>query len=126
MSDFATPNLPARDFEKTSQFYSALGFDESWRDEGWMILRRGDLTLEFFPYPDLDPLKSSFGCCLRLDDLDSFYASCKEAGLPETHRGQPRLKPPVIEAWGGRVGFLVDLDGRLVRLIQNQVSEAVP
>jgi predicted lactoylglutathione lyase len=48
MSDAATPNLPSRDFEKTSQFCAALGFSESWRDEGWMILKRGGLTLEFF------------------------------------------------------------------------------
>lgn len=120
MGDFATPNLPSRDFEKTSQFYRDLGFSESWRDQGWMILKRGVLTLEFFLYPELDPLTSSFGCCLRLDDLDSFYATCKNAGLPEGSKGQPRLHPPKIEAWGGRVGALVDPDGTLVRLIQNQ------
>lgn len=32
MSDAATPNLPSRDFEKTSRFYSALGFGEIWRE----------------------------------------------------------------------------------------------
>jgi len=119
MTDIATPNLPSRNFEKTSQFYAVLGFRESWRDKGWMILKRGDLTLEFFPYPDLDPLTSSFGSCLRLDDLDSFYAICKAAGLLEMHKGQPRLHPPRVEPWGGRVGALIDLDGTLVRLIQN-------
>jgi catechol 2,3-dioxygenase-like lactoylglutathione lyase family enzyme len=119
MSDAATPNLPSRDFEKTSQFYAALGVSESWRDKGWMILKRGDLTLEFFPYPDLDPWASSFGCCLRLDNLDSFYATCQNAGLPEECKGQPRLHHPRIEPWGGRLGALVDPDGNLVRLIQN-------
>ena len=83
MCDVATPNLPSRDFERTSQFYPALGFPEVRRDSGWMILERGDLTLEVFPHPELDPLTSWFSCCLRLDDLDSFYASCKAAGLPE-------------------------------------------
>jgi ketosteroid isomerase-like protein len=66
MSDVATPNLPSRDFERTSEFYVALGFTEVWRDEGWMILKHGDLTLEFFPHPELDPLTSWFSCCLRL------------------------------------------------------------
>ncbi len=47
--DHATPNLPSRDFEATSDFYSRLGLEEGWRDDGWMILKRGDLTLEFFP-----------------------------------------------------------------------------
>lgn len=119
MSDTATPNLPSRDFGITSQFYKALGFSESWRDEGWMILRRGDLTLEFFPHPGLDPWKSSFSCCLRLDDLNSFYATCKKTGLPEVSIGQPRLQPPKIESWGGRIAYLVDMDGTLVRLIEN-------
>ena len=119
MTDIATPNLPSRDFEKTSHFYAALGFSESWRDPGWMILRRGNLTLEFFPYPDLDPKASSFGCCLRLDDLDSFYTACKDAGLPESHKGHPRLHPPRVEPWGGRVAALLDPDGTLIRLIQN-------
>ncbi len=84
-----------------------------------MILERGDLKLEFFLDPDLDPLTSSFGSCLRLDDLDGFYAVCRATGLPESHVGQPRLHPPKREAWGGRVGALIDPDGTLLRLIQN-------
>lgn len=119
MSDATTPNLPAREFEKTSQFYASLGFSESWRDKGWMILKRGTLTLEFFPHPELDPLASWFSCCLRLDDLDAFYAVCKRAGIPERCKGQPRLHPPEDQSSGLRMGAFVDLDGTLVRLIQN-------
>lgn len=118
MTDHATPNLPARDFEATSRFYVALGFEEGWRDEGWMVLKRGGLTLEFFPHPELDPLTSWFSCCLRLDDLDGFYEVCRAAGLPETCMGQPRLHPPKIEDGGGRVAYLIDPDGSLLRLIQ--------
>lgn len=119
MTDDSTPNLPSRDFEKTARFYAALGFVETWHDEGWLILKRGHLTLEFFPYPDLDPLASSFGCCLRLDDLDAFYAVCKGVGISETSRGQPRLSAPRVERWGGRMAAFIDPDGTLVRLIQN-------
>ena len=119
MTDHATPNLPSPDFEATSRFYAALGFDESWRDENWMILRRGDLMVEFFPFSDLDPYSSSFSCCLRLDDLDWFYAVCREAGLPEARAGIPRLAPPRVEASGLRIAYLVDPHGTLVRLVQN-------
>jgi catechol 2,3-dioxygenase-like lactoylglutathione lyase family enzyme len=119
MSDSATPNLPSRNFEKTSHFYGALGFSERWHDKNWMILERGDLVLEFFPYPDLDPLTSSFMCCLRLDDLDAFYAVCKDSGLAEKPSGQPRLHAPEVQPWGARMGALIDPDGTLVRLIQN-------
>ncbi|MCC7268595.1 MAG: hypothetical protein IT546_14825 [Caulobacteraceae bacterium] len=117
--DHATPNLPSRDFETTSQFYARLGFEESWRDDGWMILRRGDLKLEFFPHPDLDPATSWFSCCLRLDDLDAVYAACLAAGVPEKRQGWPRLRPPQEEPSGLRIGYLVDPDCTLVRLIQN-------
>jgi hypothetical protein len=37
-----------------------------------MVLKRGEPTLEFFR-PDVNPLTSWFGCCLRLDELDGFY-----------------------------------------------------
>lgn len=118
MPDRATPNLPSRDFERTARFYGALGFAETWRDAGWMILVRGGLTLEFFPYPDLDPSTSSFGSCLRLDDVGAFYAVLQAAGLPEATTGFPRIHRPKREAWGGLVGALIDPDGSLLRLIQ--------
>jgi hypothetical protein len=84
-----------------------------------MILRRGDLMVEFFPYPDLDSYSNSFSCCLRLDDLDTFYDACRGAGLPEARTGIPRLVPPRVEASGLRIAYLVDPHGTLLRLIQN-------
>lgn len=83
MADHVTPNLPSRDFDVTEAFYAKLGFATSWKDRGWMILQRGGLQLEFFPYPDLDPATSSFGCCLRLDDLDAMVALVNAAGAEE-------------------------------------------
>lgn len=119
MTDHATPNLPAIDFEATSQFYQKLGFEQGWRDAGWMILTKGSLTLEFFPFPDLQPHESSFSCCLRLDDLDAFHAICREAGVPDQHWGWPRLGEPNEEDSGLRIAYLVDPNGSLIRLIQN-------
>lgn len=119
MVDRATPNLPSRDFGATSDFYARLGFVEEFRDDGWMILTRGSLTLEFFPFPDLDPAASSFGACLRLDDLDEFFQACVDAGLPQATRGWPRLHPPRLEASGLRIGALLDPDASLLRLVAN-------
>jgi catechol 2,3-dioxygenase-like lactoylglutathione lyase family enzyme len=119
MSDIVTPNLPSRDFERTSQFYLALGFSESWRDKGWMILKRGTLTLEFFPHPDLDPRASWFSCCLRFDDLDAFYAVCKHAGIPRGMQGPTKAPYPTRPTIGVGMGAFVDPDGALVRLIEN-------
>lgn len=119
MADQATPNLPSRDLSASADFYGKLGFEQGWRDDGWMILARGALMLEFFPYSDLDPSSSSFSCCLRIDDLAELYAACLAAGIPEQTVGFPRLHPPRTEASGVTIAYLVDPDGTLVRLIQN-------
>jgi len=116
--DHATPNLPSRDFTATADFYAGFGFTESWRDDNWMILERGGITLEFFPYPELDPAKSWFSCCLRLDDVQSFFDDILRSGVPEMAAGWPRLHRPKAEEWGGTVGALIDLDGSLLRLVQ--------
>lgn len=119
MADIATPNLPSRDFATTVAFYAALGFTTLFHDAGWLILTRGGLSLEFFPFADLDPATSSFGSCLRLDDVDAFYGECVEAGIPVANTGFPRLRPPRLEGSGLRIGALLDPDGSLLRLIQN-------
>lgn len=119
MTDHATPNLPAIDFEETSLFWRMLGFAQRGRSEGWMILERGSLTLEFFPYPDLRQEESSFGCCLRLDDLDTFYGLRHQAHIPETKQGWPRISKPCIESSGLKIAYLIDLNGSVIRLIQN-------
>lgn len=119
LTDHATPNLPSRDFEATSRFYQTLGFVEGWRDDGWMILDRGSIRLEFFLYPDLDPQTSGYGSCLRLDDLEGFFQTGIDAGLPETNSGFPRIHRPERQDWGGTMGALLDPDGSLLRLIQN-------
>lgn len=116
--DHATPNLPSRNFEETTQFYSAIDFVQGFRDEGWMILSNRAITLEFFLHPDLNPSTSWFSCCLRLDDLHEFYATCQAAVVPETTSGRPRIKPPRYEG-EMRIGALIDPDGSLIRLIQN-------
>ncbi len=119
MSDTATPNLPARDFVATAAFYAALGFEEDYRSDGWMILSRGDATLEFFPYPDLDPYQSSFSCCIRLDDLPAIMAQVEASGVPDARNGIPRYHPPSPDPSGLTIAYLIDLDGTLLRLIQN-------
>lgn len=119
MSSYATPNLPSRCFDVTSRFYTRLGFVEAWRDDDWMILEWEGIVLEFFSHHELDPSANWFSCCLRLDDIDAFYALCKTAGLSEKNDGHPRLHSPTIEAWGGKIGALIDPDGSLLRLIQN-------
>ncbi len=118
MSDRVTANLPSGNFDKTAAFYEALGFHVGFKDEGWMILSRGPLEIEFFPLNG-NPRRSFSSACIRVDDLDSLYASFQEAGLPSDCRSIPRLTPPDVQH-GLRMFALVDPDGNLLRCIDNQ------
>jgi catechol 2,3-dioxygenase-like lactoylglutathione lyase family enzyme len=115
MTDRITANLPAIDMDATAAFYQALGFTVAFKDDGWMILERGPLELEFFPYPDLNPWTSSFSACVRVSDVDALYAEWVSAALP-TH-GIPRLTAPKDEPFGLRMAALVDLNGSLLRVL---------
>lgn len=113
MRDRITANLPARSFDETAAFYSALGFAVAFRDERWMILRRGNLEVEFFPHPELDPAASWFSACVRVGDADRLFAEWSEAGLPVS--GIPRITVPTADGHGLRIFALVDLNGSLLR-----------
>ena len=122
MTDRATANLPARSMDETAAFYGKLGFDAVFKDDSWMILRRGALELEFFPFPDLDPRESSFSACVRVDNLDLLFTDFTTAALPSDHCSIPRLTPPKLEPFGLRMFALIDLNGSLLRCIGNPSS----
>lgn len=122
MTDRAVPNLPSRDFDATVAFYGGFGFEQDYRDEGWLILRRGELTLEFFPFADLDPATSSFTCSIRVDDVDELYRSIMLAGVVEKTVGFPRVHPVATQPSGLRIGNLIDIDGTQLNLIENPAT----
>ena len=119
-NDRITANLPSRDFDATLAFYGALGFELAYRDDGWLILTRGPLLLEFFPYPALDPGQSWFSACIRANDLDRLHRDFAEAGLPDDTVSIPRMGAPERMPGVPRMFFLVDCDGSLLRCIDNR------
>lgn len=120
MAGRTTPNLPSRSFDATEAFYARLGFVRAYRDDGWMILKRGSLVAEFFPHPDLDPRQSWFSACIRVSDLDALYADFQGAGLPTDPRAIPRLMPPEHRPPVPRMFALIDEDGSLWRCLQEE------
>lgn len=117
--DRITANLPARSTDDTAAFYERLGFRVGFKDDGWLIVKRGSLELEFFAHSELEPRTSCFSACIRVDDLDALYADFQKAGLPSDCWSIPRLTAPEIEPHGMRIFALVDLDGSLLRCIDN-------
>ncbi|MDN4464869.1 bleomycin resistance protein [Microbacterium aurantiacum] len=87
LTDRAVPNLPSRNLESTEAFYARLGFVTVFRDDGWMILHRGSVQLEFFLWAALDPSRSA----ARFGDVDELAAMIVAAGITITDRGFPRF-----------------------------------
>lgn len=112
-------NLPSRDFAKTREFYAQLGFKPKFVSDGWMVLERGDELLEFFPHPKLKPSKSWFSVCFRTSSLDSLYDEFSALGLSTDAKAIPRLMPIETVPGGPRIFYLVDLDGTLIRCIED-------
>jgi len=59
MSDVSIPILPSRNLAETRSFYEKLGFEAAgwWPDTfgGYAIMRKGDLSMHFFKFPELSP-----------------------------------------------------------------------
>jgi catechol 2,3-dioxygenase-like lactoylglutathione lyase family enzyme len=116
--DRATANLPSADLDRTAAFYTDLGFVISFKDDGWMILERGTITLEFFPVV-VDPRRTTGSACVRVDDLGSLYTGFSVVGqLSRFCRTTPGVLP-IRETDGLRMFVLIDPDGNLLRCIDN-------
>lgn len=119
MADRITANLPSRDFDATAAFYDRLGFGVGYRDEGWMILGRGDLQVEFFHHPELDPKSSWFSACIRVDDPHGLLAQWQKPGISADPGQIPRLTGFFKPGNAPRMFVLVDEDGSLLRVMGN-------
>jgi catechol 2,3-dioxygenase-like lactoylglutathione lyase family enzyme len=119
-ADVSIPILPAKDLAETRQFYERLGFKTPgwWPDQfgGYAILRRGDLAMHFFRFPELSPLENYAQCYWGVEDVDALYREAREAGLPDS--GTPRLGSLENKPWGMREFAIVDPNGNLVRVGQ--------
>jgi hypothetical protein len=120
MPDRITANLPARDLTATQAFYARLGFVTAFRDDGWMILDRGEMTLEFFPHPELDPATSWFSACIRVDDPDALHAEWGGLDLPTDPTSIPRITGFFKPGDAPRMFALIDPNGSLLRVIDNR------
>jgi catechol 2,3-dioxygenase-like lactoylglutathione lyase family enzyme len=122
MTDRAVPNLPSRDLAATASFYGGIGFRELHRDDNWLVLRRGELQIEFFRKDEHDPHGHDFGCCLRVADLTSLYDAVCAAGVPNKKYGLPSVRPIATQPWGQQMSTLLDPDGNLLRMIADDNS----
>ncbi|MAY86986.1 MAG: bleomycin resistance protein [Pseudooceanicola sp.] len=115
-----TANLPSRDFDRTEAFYHRLGFETRFRNDGWMILALGETQIEFFPHPELVVQDSWFSACLRCGDIDALHAQFSKANLPTDDHSIPRLTSPFELDDAPRMFALIDEDGSLWRVLEDE------
>ncbi|OTG85415.1 hypothetical protein B9T31_11490 [Acinetobacter sp. ANC 4558] len=115
--DFISANLPAINFEETRKFYTFLGFQCTYQSSEWMILRRDQLILEFFLYPQLDIQQSWHSASIRVQDLQNYYqqwialdwnkfSAAKITAIQQNHEI--------------KIFNIVDINGSLLRCIQSE------
>ena len=56
---------------------------------------------------------------IRISDLDELYDAVRASGVREATAGIPRLVPVALREWGQRAGYLIDLDGTQLHLIED-------
>lgn len=125
MGEQVAPILPSRDLRETLAFYERLGFEnrgaplEEWN---YSIVGRGGIGLHFFPDPDVDPLTTSAGCYVYVDDADALHDEWASVGVPTDPETGSRLTAPTTTDYGMREFALVDPSGNLLR-VGSQIRE---
>ena len=108
--------VPASDFERSKQFYLALGFEIPWSDDGLAYARLGGTSflLQAFDHPGFI---ENFQMHLLVENVDDWHAQVLAAGVAE--RFGVRIDAPQDQPWGMRDFALFDPSGVLWRIAQN-------
>ena len=116
-TELARPFLPTQDFDRSRDFYEALGFTKVLDSEvaifnagsGGFILQRGYQK------------EWAENCMMQLmvDDLDAWWAHLEALDLPARF-GVQHPKAPAMQPWGLRVAYVYDPCGVLWHVAQRR------
>ena len=112
--------VPARDFERSKDFYARIGFEIPWSSDDLAYVRHGEtsfLLQKFY----VEQHTANFMMHFLVEDVDAWYQHIIKSGVVE--RFGLRIEPPQDRPWGLRDFPLVDPSGVLWRVGQNIGSE---
>jgi uncharacterized glyoxalase superfamily protein PhnB len=118
-TETARPFLPSRDFEVSKRFYEALGF-EKVLDGDVAIFRIGASSF-ILQRRFQEEWAANFMMQLMVDDLDAWWRRIESLRLAESF-GVPPPKPPAMQPWGLRVGYVIDPAGVLWHVAERRVG----
>jgi hypothetical protein len=119
------PILPCRTLQPVLDFYTALGFEVTYRQRSpnpYAVVEHGDIELQFFAMKHYEPTDSISTCYVLTDDVDGLYQAFR-AGLKAAYgriptRGLPRVGPLKDMSYGVRQFLMTDPGGNCVRVGQ--------
>lgn len=125
MMEKAVPTLMARSIAPVAEFYTALGFEITFRQTApyqFLSVQRGGIELNFFGDKKFDPASCAHGCLVNTDDVDYLYAVFTE-GLRDAFgsvptRGVPRVGALKDMSYGVRQFLMTDPGGNTIQLAQ--------
>jgi catechol 2,3-dioxygenase-like lactoylglutathione lyase family enzyme len=127
------PILPCRSIDETLDFYRALGFGVTYRQERpntYAVVQRGGIELQFFVLKTLDPANSYSSCYVVVSDVDALYGSFRDGLLSALgrlpSRGIPRISGLKDMSYGVRQFIVVDPGGNYIRIGQPIATRAAP
>ena len=125
MTERMIPIMPCQSIDDTLDFYRALGFEVTYRQERpntAAVVQRGGIELQFFVLKGLDPANSYSTCYVLVSDVDTLYEAFTD-GLRATlgklpTRGIPRINALRDMSYGVRQFIVVDPGGNYIRIGQ--------
>lgn len=118
-TELARPFLPTKDFEKSKQFYEALGFEKTLDSEVAIFKAgSGGFLLQRHFHEDW---AGNFMMQLMVDDLDEWWSHIQSLELPRRF-GVPAPKPPAMQPWGLRIVYVVDPAGVLWHIAERRTD----
>ena len=104
------PKLPMRDKNQTKTFYlEGLGFAELADYGNYLILKKDEIEIHFFEFPDLNPLENYGQVYIRVHDIEALYHELVANNFPIHPNGTLAKKP-----WGQQEFSLLDPDHNLL------------
>jgi hypothetical protein len=105
------PFVPAKDFDVSKRFYQAMGFTVTHEDANIAILKLGSWS---FLLQNFYAQAFAENCMVQIlvRDVDAWWASNSPDKLVGAFGVKPP-KPPAMQSWGLKVGFIFDPCGVL-------------
>ena len=108
--------LPARDFEQSKAFYSALGFELTWSDANLALFKSGS---QCFYLQNYYVKEWADNCMLHVSVADAVLCfSQVSALLADGKYAGASVSAPKPEAYGALVTYVCDPSGVLLHLAQ--------